>query len=81
MLFMNSLRIRSKFCLTATLDTFNAFTVNYSMKHQQQCFQDCQIKTIRPNKAYLCVYISISIYMYTYLKNNKNSWLLLSALS
>lgn len=49
--FINSLRIGSKFCLTAMLDTLNAFPVNYTMKDQQQCFQDCQFKTMRPQKA------------------------------
>lgn len=55
---IDSLRIGSKFCLAATLDTFNAFTVNYAMNDQQQRFQDCQIRTIRPPKAVTEVGIS-----------------------
>lgn len=56
--FINMLRIGSKFCLAGTLDTFNAFTVNYTMKDQQQRFPDCQIKTIRPPKTVIEVDIS-----------------------
>lgn len=33
--FISTSRIGRKFCLAATLDTFNAFTVNYAMKDQQ----------------------------------------------
>lgn len=49
--FISTSCIGRKFCLAVTLDIFNVFTVNYAMKDQQQCFQDCQIRTIRPPNA------------------------------
>lgn len=41
----DGLYIGSKFCLTATLDTFNAFTVNYTTK-DQQCFQMVSLRLL-----------------------------------